>query len=66
MNESEKKVRFLTVQEFADAIGMHPQTVRQWDRDDTLKPHHRTPGGQRMYSEEQVQNYLNSGDKTEG
>lgn len=62
----EKKVRFLTVKEFADAIGVHPQTVRTWDKDGTLRPHHRTPGGQRMYSEEQVRAYLSNGDVTEG
>lgn len=58
---NEKKIKFLSVKEFADAIGVHPQTVRMWDKDGTLKAHHRTPGGQRMYSDEQVRIYLSNG-----
>lgn len=52
-------VKFLTVAEFASRIGVHPQTVRQWDENDILKPHHRTPSGRRLYTEEQVTEYFN-------
>lgn len=46
--------RYMTVAEFAMKIGVHPQTVRKWDRDGILKPHHVLPSGRRLYSEEQV------------
>ena len=62
MMDEEKKPKFLSVEEFAMAIGVHPQTVRQWDKDGTLKPNHRTPGGQRRYTEGQVQEYLSTDD----
>lgn len=52
-------VKFLTVKEFAARIGVHPQTVRQWDADDILKPHHKTPSGRRLYTIEQVDEYFN-------
>ncbi len=55
MNEP---VKFLTVEEFAKRIGVHPQTVRTWDNTDVLKPHHKTPSGRRLYSEEQVKEYF--------
>lgn len=51
-------VRFLTVNEFASRIGVHPQTVRMWDKKGMLKPHHKTPSGRRLYSEEQVSDYF--------
>ena len=53
-------VRFLTVDEFAKRIGVHPQTVRQWDKNGSLPSHHKTPSGRRLYSEEQVDEYLNN------
>lgn len=52
-------VKFLTVDQFAKQIGVHPQTVRKWDREGLLVAHHKTPSGRRLYSEEQVKEYLN-------
>lgn len=51
-------VRFFTVNEFANRIGVHPQTVRVWDRKGVLKPHHKTPSGRRLYSESQIDAYF--------
>lgn len=51
-------VKFLTAGRFAEAIGVHINTVRKWDKTNRLKPHHTTPGGTRMYSQEQVDAYL--------
>ena len=51
-------MKYLTAPEFAKQIGVHEQTVRMWDKNGKLKPHHKTPGGKRLYSEEQVQKYL--------
>ena len=41
MNEE----KYLSVTEFAEAIRIHPQTVRDWDRTGKLKAHHKTMGG---------------------
>jgi len=52
--------KFLTVEEFAKRIGVHPQTVRLWDKTGALPPHHKTPSGRRLYSEDQVKEYFES------
>ena len=50
---------FYTTKEFARKIGVSEATLRRWDKEDKLKPHHRTEGRYRMYSEQQVHEYLN-------
>lgn len=50
---------FLTIGEVADRIGVTLQTLRNWDKSGQFTPHHRTRGNQRVYSEEQVEDYLN-------
>ena len=52
------KQQYLTIQEFAQAIGVCTQTVRRWDKQGKLSPHHKTPNGYRMYTQEQIENYL--------
>ena len=49
---------YLSVTDFASRIGVHPATVRTWDRNGCLRPHHRTPGGKGFYSEDQVKAYF--------
>lgn len=49
--------KFLTISEFADKIGVHVQTLRDWDSNGKLKPHHKTPGGRRYYTMEQAEQY---------
>lgn len=51
---------YLTVNEFARRIGVHPETVRAWEKTGICLPHHRTPGGHRRYTEDQVQILLRS------
>lgn len=53
---NEKK--FLSTSEYAEAIGVHVQTLRKWDNDGILKAHHITPKGHRQYSPEQVKDYF--------
>ena len=43
-----------SVGEFSRLVGVHPNTLRRWEREGRLLPHHRTIGGQRVYSDEQV------------
>lgn len=59
MNKSQNQ-KFLTVKEFADAIGVHDQTIRIWDKTGKLKAHHKTPSGRRFYTQEQVTAYFNN------
>lgn len=54
--------KYMTVEEFAKRIGVHPQTVRQWDKTGVLRPHHKTPSGRRLYSMKQVEEYFHKGE----
>lgn len=46
-----------TIGKFAKKIGVSTSTLRAWDKADILKPAIRSDGNQRLYSEEQVQEY---------
>lgn len=50
--------KFLKISEFAKEIGIKPRTLLKWDKDNILKPHHRTPGGHRVYTAKQVEEYF--------
>lgn len=52
------KNELLTVSEFAKAIHVHPQTVRDWDRTGKVPAGARTPGGQRRYTRQQIDDYF--------
>ena len=47
-------MKFYSIRNFANAIGVSPQTLRLWDKSGKLKPHHISTGGHRYYSEEQL------------
>ena len=49
---------YYSVSEFADKIGISASTLRLWDKEGKLKPHHTSNGGKRFYSSEQLSNYL--------
>lgn len=49
---------YYSISEFAKKIGVSTYTLRLWEKNGKLIPHHRTQGNQRVYSEEQVQEYL--------
>ena len=51
-------MRYYLIGEFAKLIGKDPQTLREWDKKDVLKPHHVTPTGYRYYSQEQLNHFL--------
>lgn len=55
----EPKKEFMTISDFAKAIGISQNTIRKWEAKGLLIPHHKTPGGRRLYSQEQVDAYLN-------
>lgn len=52
------KGQFMSISEFAKEIGVHPNTLRKWENQKLLLPHHKTPGGRRIYTKEQATEYL--------
>ena len=51
-------MKYYSIGKFAKLISKTPQTLRVWDKNNTLKPHHVTESGYRYYSDEQLNNYL--------
>lgn len=51
-------MKYYTIGEFANKIGKTAQTLRNWDKNGSFKPHHVTPGGTRYYSQEQLNHFL--------
>lgn len=54
---------YYKISEFAKKINVSIKTLQLWDEQGKLKPHHRTPGGQRVYSEDQIEEYFRSRSK---
>lgn len=60
---TQKKQRYISVNQFAEAIGVAPITVRRWDRTKAKDKPHATgtnEWGWRLYTREQVKIYLKS------
>ena len=51
-------MKYYSIGEFATKIGKTVQTLRNWDKNGTLKPSHVTNGGTRYYSQEQRNHFL--------
>jgi predicted site-specific integrase-resolvase len=51
-------LNYYSIGEFAKLIGKTEQTLRNWDKNNTLKPHHIAPSGYRYYSQEQLNHFL--------
>lgn len=56
-------MQFYKVSEFARLIGVTSMTLRRWESQGILEPHHRSPSGYRYYSEDQLYDYLQDGVK---
>jgi len=52
-------MKIYKIGEFAQLIGKSTQTLRRWDEQEILKPHHVTPLGIRYYTEGQYFKFLN-------
>lgn len=50
--------QYYSIKEFAELIGVSQNSLRLWDKNGKLKPHHLTTGGHRVYSYEQAQKYM--------
>ncbi len=57
-------MKYYSIGEFANKIGKTVQTLRNWDKNGSLKPHHITEGGTRYYSQEQLNHFLRLKSKT--
>lgn len=51
-------MKYYSIGEFSEKIGKTVQTLRNWDRNGSLKPSHITNGGTRYYSGEQLNHFL--------
>ena len=51
-------MKYYSIGEFAEKIGKSIQTLRNWDKNGSLKPNHITNGGTRYYSQEQLNHFL--------
>ncbi|MCL1912567.1 MAG: IS607 family transposase [Eubacteriaceae bacterium] len=47
-------MEYYTIGQFSKLVGKSIQTLRLWDKEDKLKPHHTSQGGHRYYSQQQV------------
>ena len=52
-------MQYYTINKFSKLVGKSPQTLRNWDKNGILNPHHTSTNGYRYYSEEQVRQVLN-------
>ena len=49
---------FLKISEMAKLLDVHIDTLRSWDKIGKFPCHHKTPGGQRVYSLQQAADFL--------
>ena len=55
MKDYQQIAQFLSISEFAARINVPAPTLRRWDSNGWLRPHHKSPTGTRFYTEEQAQ-----------
>jgi len=51
-------VKYYTIGQFSKLVGKSIQTLRVWDNEGKLKPHHVSEGGHRYYSDNQINQVL--------
>ena len=51
--------KYYSIHEFSKIIGVSAQTLRNWDANGKLHPHHTTVSGYRYYSDEQLSQVIN-------
>ena len=52
-------MRDLSIGEVAKMLEVTPETLRNWEKTEKFVPYLRTESGQRRYSQEQVEEFLN-------
>lgn len=61
----EGKIKLLKIREVADMLGVHPETLRRWDREGTLKAIIINKRGDRRYRETDVMDFIKNNKYTE-
>ena len=51
--------KYYSIHKFSKIIGVSAQTLRNWDANGKLHPHHTTASGYRYYSDEQLNQVMN-------
>lgn len=51
-------MKYYSIGQFAKLTEKTTQTLRNWDNENILKPHHITKSGYRYYSQEQLNHFL--------
>ena len=51
--------KYCSIYKFSKIIGVSAQTLRNWDANGKLHPHHTTVSGYRYYSDEQLNQVIN-------
>lgn len=59
-------MKYYTIHEMTEILGVTAQTLRNWDKSGKLKPHHTSPNGYRYYSEDDLNQILNKPVKKQG
>ena len=52
--------KYYSIREFSKILGVSAQTLRNWDSNGKLKPHHTSSNGYRYYSHEQLNQVMNT------
>lgn len=53
-----KEKQYITIKKATELLGVSAQTLRNWEKQNKLIPHHKTKSGYRYYTEEQVNNII--------
>ena len=59
MKRGDTLSKYYSIHEFSKIIGVSAQTLRNWDSNGKLHPHHTTTSGYRYYSDEQLNQVMN-------
>lgn len=51
--------KYYSINEFSKILGVSAQTLRNWDKNGKLHPHHTSSNGYRYYSHEQLNQVMN-------
>ncbi|WP_425330778.1 MerR family DNA-binding transcriptional regulator [Clostridium perfringens] len=51
--------KYYSINEFSKILGVSAQTLRNWDNNGRLHPHHTSSNGYRYYSHEQLNQVMN-------
>ncbi len=51
--------KYYSINKFSQILGVSAQTLRNWDKNGKLHPHHTSNNGYRYYSQEQLNQVMN-------